>query len=72
MVHISDVISFTAAAKVKKCGRNTLYRAANDGRLNAVEVSGRQMLVRDQKWEEFEPKVIGHRARKLADIPEDR
>lgn len=62
---IDDVISFSAAAQKKGCSRTTLYRAVDDGRLNDVEVGGRRMLVRDEAWENFEPKLMGGRVRKL-------
>lgn len=71
MPDTTDVISFTEAAKVKDCGRNTLYRAADDGRLNAIEVGGRRMIVRDAQWRDFQPKLVGHRARQQADTPDD-
>lgn len=65
MPDISEVISFTDAAQVKQCGRNTLYRAVEDGRLNDIEVGGRRMLVKDERWDTFEPEVVGLRAQKL-------
>lgn len=65
MLDISEVISFTDAAQVKQCGRNTLYRAVEDGRLNDVEVGSRRMLVKDEKWDAFEPESVGLRAQKL-------
>jgi excisionase family DNA binding protein len=71
MPDIEEVISFTEAAKVKDCGRNTLYRAADDGRLNAVEVGGRRMIVQDEKWTSFQPNLIGHRARQQAHTPDE-
>jgi excisionase family DNA binding protein len=71
MPDIEEVISFTEAAKVKDCGRNTLYRAADDGRLNTVEVGRRRMIVQDEKWQTFEPKLIGHRARQQADTSDE-
>jgi len=64
MTDVSRVISFSAAAEEKQCSRATLYRAAGDGRLNAVEVGDRQMIVKDKKWASFEPEFIGRRAQK--------
>ena len=58
-----DLISFTDAAREIGCSRATLYRAARDGRLNNVEVSGRQMLIRDKAWEDFQPLLRGGRVR---------
>jgi len=62
---IDDVLSFSDAAREKGCSRTTLYRAVEDGRLNAVEVGGRRMLVQDEAWAAFEPKLKGGRVRKL-------
>lgn len=45
----------------RDCGRNTLYRAVDDGRLNAVMVGDRKMLVQDDEYEAFEPKETGAR-----------
>jgi len=56
------LLSFTQAAEVKACSRTTLYRAADDGRLNAVTVGGRMMIVADETWAEFEPNFVGARA----------
>jgi excisionase family DNA binding protein len=60
-----DLISFSAAARELECSRTTLYRAADDGRLNDVEVGGRRMLVKDEAWEDFEPNFVGRRAQKF-------
>ena len=60
-----DLISFSDAAREIGCSRTTLYRAANDGRLNDVEVGGRRMLLKDEAWEDFEPRLKGGRVRKL-------
>lgn len=56
-----DVITFSDAARDIGCSRTTLYRAVDDGRLNDVEVGGRRMLLKDEKWEDFEPKLTGGR-----------
>jgi len=61
----NDLISFSDAAREIGCSRTTLYRAANDGRLNDVEVGGRRMLLKDEAWEDFEPRLKGGRVRKL-------
>jgi excisionase family DNA binding protein len=58
-----DLISFSDAARKIGCSRTTLYRAADDGRLNDVEVGGRRMIVKDEAWEEFEPTLTGGRVR---------
>ena len=60
-----DLISFSDASREIGCSRTTLYRAADDGRLNDIEVGGRQMLIKDSKWENFEPRLKGGRVRKL-------
>lgn len=59
------VISFSDAAREIGCSRSTVYRAADDGRLNDVEIAGRRLILMDEAWEDFEPKVIGGRARKM-------
>jgi excisionase family DNA binding protein len=61
----SDLISFSDAAREIGCSRTTLYRAADDGRLNDVEVGGRRMLLKDEAWADFEPRLKGGRVRKL-------
>lgn len=60
-----DLISFSDAARQIGCSRTTLYRAADDGRLNDVKVGGRRLLVKDVKWEDFEPVITGARAQML-------
>jgi excisionase family DNA binding protein len=67
MCDVTDVISFSQAAEQKSCSRATLYRAVDDGRLNDVVVGDRRMLIQDEKWNDFEPEIIGLRARKLSD-----
>ncbi|WP_263835315.1 excisionase family DNA-binding protein [Salinibacter sp.] len=62
-----DLISFSDAARKIGCSRTTLYRAADDGRLNDVEVGGRRMLIKDEAWEAFEPTLTGGRVRMLED-----
>jgi excisionase family DNA binding protein len=64
-MHPDDLISFSDAARTVGCSRTTLYRAADDGRLNDVTVGGRRMLVKDEAWERFEPNLVGARVRKL-------
>lgn len=63
----SDLITISEAASAKDCSRTTLYRAIDDGRLNAVEIGDRQMLVRDQVYDAFEPKWKGERVRRHRD-----
>ena len=63
----NDLISFSDAAHEIGCSRTTLYRAADDGRLNDVEVGGRRMLIKDEAWKEFEPTLTGARVQKLSD-----
>lgn len=66
-----DLISFSDAAREIGCSRTTLYRAVDDGRLNDLEVGGRRMLVKDEAWEEFEPRLKGGRVRKLEQEDDD-
>lgn len=66
-----DLISFTDAAREKDCGRNTLYRAANRGQLTTVEVSDRQMIVRDADYRTYKPEWTGARARQDQDSDDD-
>ena len=65
MPTVDDVLSFSAAAELKECSRTTLYRAADDGRLNDVTVGGRRMIVEDEKWSSFEPERVGARAQQM-------
>jgi excisionase family DNA binding protein len=60
-----DLISFSDAAREIGCSRTTLYRAADDGRLNDVEVGGRRMILKDDAWDRFEPNLVGARAQKI-------
>ncbi len=60
-----DVITFSDAAREIGCSRTTLYRAVDDGRLTAVEVGGRKMLLKDENWDGFEPELKGGRVRML-------
>lgn len=71
MPDASDLISFSDAAEDLDCGRTTLYRAVNDGRLNDTEVSGRRMLVMDEKYKAFEPKETGARTHRDKDTSND-
>jgi len=66
-----DLISFSDAAREIGCSRTTLYRAVDDGRLNDIEVGGRRMLLKDEAWEDFEPRLKGGRVRKLEQDDED-
>ena len=47
MHHSEGRGSLRGSAREIGCSRSTLYRAADDGRLNDVEVGGRRMLVKD-------------------------
>lgn len=67
-----DVITFSNAARRLGCSRTTLYRAVRDGRLNAVEVGDRKMILKDEAWEAFEPNLVGGRVRKLEEDESDR
>lgn len=66
-----DVITFSDAAREVGCSRTTLYRAVDDGRLMAVEVGGRKMILKDEAWDAFEPKLKGARVRKLEEESDD-
>jgi len=67
----SDLISISTAAEKKSCSRTTLYRAINDGRITAVEAAGRQMIVRDETFEDFTPRWKGQRVRRHRDDDSD-
>lgn len=67
----ADLISFSDAARKIDCSRATLYRAVEDGRLNDVEVGGRQLLIKDEEWEVFEPNLVGRRAQKFGGQDDD-
>lgn len=62
-----NVIPFSTAAEEKNCSRTTLYRAADDGRLNTTQVGTFRMIVKDETWEAFEPKMVGARAQRAKD-----
>lgn len=66
-----DLLSVSSAARELDCGRATLYRALKDGRLTGVEVDGRQMILKDEAWEEFEPNFVGRRVEKFKQDDED-
>lgn len=66
-----DLISISNAARELECGRATLYRAIEDGRLTGVEVDGRQMILKDEVWEDFEPNFVGRRAQKFEQEDDD-
>jgi len=59
-----NVISFTAAADEKGCARSTLYRAAEQDRLNTVEVGSVRMILKDEKWADFTPQEKGARVQR--------
>jgi excisionase family DNA binding protein len=56
-----DLLNIRDAAEQIGCSRTTLYRAIDDGRLDAVEVADRTMLHREDVAS-FEPKHTGARA----------
>lgn len=55
----ANVVSFTQAAEEKGCGRTTLYRARDRGELNVVQVGSRGMILRDDAFENWQPKGPG-------------
>jgi len=57
-----EFISVSEAARRVECGRNTIYRACNDGRLNSERVAGRLVVADDATFRDFEPHYIGARA----------
>jgi len=59
----ANVVSFTQAAKEKDCGRTTLYRARDRDELTVVQVGNRGMILRDDAFEEWEPRGPGGRLR---------
>lgn len=56
-----EYLSVTDAAKAKECSRTTIYRAADDGRINDAEIAGKRLIVADDAWRGFEPKETGFR-----------
>ena len=61
-----NVTTFSVAAEEKGCGRATIYRAVEDGRLNTAKIGKRNMILRDEKYEQFTPKNTGFRKQKQA------
>jgi hypothetical protein len=59
----ANVVSFTQAAKEKDCGRTTLYRARDRDELTVVQVGSRGMILRDDAFENWQPKGPGGRPR---------
>jgi excisionase family DNA binding protein len=66
-----NVLSFTEAADQRNCARSTLYRAADSGKISTAQVGSVLMIVKDEKWEEYEPRRTGGRARKLNEQEEN-
>ena len=58
-----NVVSFTAAADEKDCHRSSLYRARDRGELTVVQVGNRGMILRDDAFENWQPKGPGGRPR---------
>lgn len=56
-----DVLAISRAAERIGCSRTTLYRAIEDGRLNAVDTGAAKVIVLDEKWDAFQPKQKGFR-----------
>lgn len=57
-----NVTTFSEAAEEKDCGRTTIWRAVKDGRLNTAPVGNRDMILRDETFDQFEPRNTGRRA----------
>jgi hypothetical protein len=55
----SGLVSVAQAAKEKGCGKTTVYRARDRGNLNVVNTSKQSMILRDDAFEEWEPKGPG-------------
>jgi excisionase family DNA binding protein len=60
-----DVISISRAAEKLRCSRATLYRAIERGEINHLDTGSAKVIVVDEKWESYEPKRTGGRARML-------
>lgn len=56
-----NVITFSAAAEEKGCGRNTLYRAARRGEIDTADVGGVRMILLDEAFAEWAPQEVGGR-----------
>jgi hypothetical protein len=54
-----NVVTFTAAAEEKDCGRTTLYRARDRGDINTVKVGNTTMIRRDDAFADWEPRGAG-------------
>ena len=54
-----NVVSFTAAAEEKGCGRTTLYRAAWRDEINTVKVGNTSMILRDDAFADWQPRGPG-------------
>ena len=59
-----NVITITEAAKQKSCTRQALYNAIKRGDLDAVSVGQYQMIVRDEKFKDFQIKETGGKLHK--------
>jgi hypothetical protein len=59
-----NVLPISTAAEEKSCGRTTIYRAIRNGDLDTAEVGKRDMVLRNEKYEQFAPKNVGFRRRK--------
>jgi len=54
-----NVVTFTAAAEEKDCGRTTLYRARDRGEINTVKIGNTTMIRRDDAFADWKPRGAG-------------
>jgi hypothetical protein len=63
------VLTVTKAAKEKGCNRATIYDALGRGDLTRFQLAeGRVLVLRDKRYEEWEPEPMGFRMKSLKEI----
>jgi hypothetical protein len=63
------VLTVTKAAKEKDCNRAAIYRALGSGKLTRFQLAeGRTLVLRDKRYEEWEPNLVGFRMKTLAEV----
>jgi hypothetical protein len=50
------IVGFTQASEEKDCHRSTIHRAVERGELNAVPFQKQRAILRDEKYEAWQPK----------------
>jgi hypothetical protein len=63
------VLTVTKAAEEKGCNRAAIYRALGSGDLTRFQLAkGRVLVLRDKRYEEWEPNLIGFRMKTLEEV----